>query len=325
MPNTIKYSAGTETKALRKGNFWVGVGDSDKGPTGTTGYWNGFNPPVGGWTIYLNKASGGPSIYVAANSTELINLTARLSGTTYASAPACIDWINTQPNIMVTNREYPMLVTDGLQMGFDTDFSISYSADGSDKWYDMIGGNSYTGHTTYDPAWANAASAITICCLLEKTGSTVNNYAWHPISKWNFAYNVNASFVLYQFDNYQGNNNDGILGWYGWTQNSGWTGLSAGYDRMFPGQTLLVSLTYSAGGGGQMWINDQKYGGLGAVGAGQLGNTASPTGVIGIYGPTQYASGTSPVKVRQALFYNRVLSDMEMYYNYAAVLSRIAI
>jgi len=325
MPNLIKYSATTQTRALKSGNFWVGVGDSDKGPTGTTGYWNGINPPVGGYTLYLNQAANGPAIYTAANAAQLINLVKMFSGTTYGSAAACINWANNSQDYMIVNQEFPMTITDGLQMGFDTDYSISYSNDGTNQWYDMIGGNSYTSFGTYDPAWANAASAITICCLLEKTSSTVNNYAWHPISKWNTAYNVNASFVLYQFDNYQGNNNDGLLGWYGWTQNSGWRNLATVYDRMVPGQTLLVSLTYSASGGGQMWINDQKYGGLAAVGAGQLGNTVSPTGVIGIYGPTQYSPGVSPVRVRQALFYNRVLSDMEMYYNYAAVQSRIVI
>lgn len=323
MPNVIKYSASAQTNALKNGNFWVGVGDVDKGPTETTGYWNGINAPAGGYTIYVNKAANGPAIYVAANASQLINLVKTISGTTFASAAACLNWANdNQPDVMITDREYPMTITNGLQFAFDTDYSISHSSDGSDKWYDMTGGASYTNGSGADPAWMNGASEITICCLLQKTAITTGQYAYHPISKWNSAYNLNASFVLYQFDNYDAQNpNDGILTWYAYTQNFGWVNISAFYDRMFPNQTLLVSLTYSAGGGGQLWINDQKYGSLAAVGAGPLGNTSYQTSVFGMYGPMQ----VGPLRVRQALFYNRVLSDMEMYYNYAAVQSRIII
>jgi hypothetical protein len=47
MPNVIKYNISTETRALKKGDFWIGTGDVDKGPTGTTGYWNGSGAPAG--------------------------------------------------------------------------------------------------------------------------------------------------------------------------------------------------------------------------------------------------------------------------------------
>ena len=62
MPNAIKYNTSAETLALKKGNFWIGTGDVGKGPTSSTGFYNGITPPSGGYTIYLNKASGGPSI-----------------------------------------------------------------------------------------------------------------------------------------------------------------------------------------------------------------------------------------------------------------------
>ena len=47
MPNAIKYSASAQTLALKKGNFWIGTGDVEKGPTSTTDYWNGISPPAG--------------------------------------------------------------------------------------------------------------------------------------------------------------------------------------------------------------------------------------------------------------------------------------
>ena len=79
MPNPIKYSTSAQTLALKKGNYWIGTGDVGKGPTSTTDYWNGITPPSGGYTIYLNKASGGPSIYTAANDSQLVSLTNTIS------------------------------------------------------------------------------------------------------------------------------------------------------------------------------------------------------------------------------------------------------
>ncbi len=73
MPNTIKYSTTGDTLSLKKGNWFIGVGDSSKGPTSETGHWNGITPSVGGYTIYENKAANGPSIRVPVDNTTLIN------------------------------------------------------------------------------------------------------------------------------------------------------------------------------------------------------------------------------------------------------------
>jgi len=44
MSNPIKYSTGSESLALKKGNFYIGTGDVGKGPTSSTGYYNGITP-----------------------------------------------------------------------------------------------------------------------------------------------------------------------------------------------------------------------------------------------------------------------------------------
>ena len=82
MPNPIKYNTSAETLALKKGNFWIGTGDVGKGPTSSTGFYNGATPPSGGYTIYLNKASGGPSIYTVSNEAQLTALTNSISVST---------------------------------------------------------------------------------------------------------------------------------------------------------------------------------------------------------------------------------------------------
>jgi len=55
MPNPIKYTTGTETLALKKGNFYIGTGDVGKGPSDVTGYYQGLSPSEGGYVIYMNR------------------------------------------------------------------------------------------------------------------------------------------------------------------------------------------------------------------------------------------------------------------------------
>jgi hypothetical protein len=68
--------------ALKKGNFYIGTGDVGKGPTSSTGYYNGVTPPSGGYTIYLNKASDGPAIYTVSTEAQLTALTNTISVST---------------------------------------------------------------------------------------------------------------------------------------------------------------------------------------------------------------------------------------------------
>lgn len=139
MPNAIKYSTSAQTLALKKGNFWIGTGDVGKGPTSTTDYWNGITPPAGGYTIYLNKASDGPSIYTPFSDSELITLTNKISGQTFVSAAAAIDWYNSQTDKMVFNKDYETIITDGLVLNVDAGFTPSYPTTGT-TWYDVSTG-----------------------------------------------------------------------------------------------------------------------------------------------------------------------------------------
>jgi hypothetical protein len=106
MPNAIKYNVSAETLALKKGNFWIGTGDVGKGPTSSTGYYNGITPPSGGYTIYLNKASGGPSIYTVTNDAQLISLTNTIAGASYTTVNECLVYFAGQTDKMCVNRDY---------------------------------------------------------------------------------------------------------------------------------------------------------------------------------------------------------------------------
>jgi hypothetical protein len=136
MANPVKYNLSAETLALKKGNFYIGTGDVGKGLT----YYNGFDPPAGGYTIYLNKASGGPSVYAVANDATLISLTNVIAVANYTTAAQCLSWFSTQTDKMVLNRNYPPVVTNGLVLYLDAGFTPSYSSSGT-TWYDLSGNN----------------------------------------------------------------------------------------------------------------------------------------------------------------------------------------
>jgi hypothetical protein len=156
MPNSIKYSTSAQTLALKKGNFFIGTGDVGKGPTSTTDYYNGITPPSGGYTIYLNKASQGPSIYTAANDAALISLSNTIAGQTFATAAAALDWFATQTDKMVFNIDYPAIVTNGLILNLDAGFTPSYPTTGT-TWYDVSSGAS-NGTLTNGPTFNSANS-----------------------------------------------------------------------------------------------------------------------------------------------------------------------
>ena len=121
MPNLFKYNTVAESNSLKKGNFYIGTGDVGKGPTSNTGFYNGITPPVGGYTIYINKANGGPSIRVAANTNELIRITNQISGQSYTSREECLAYFASQTDKIVLSGDIPIINTNGI-----SDFLLIY-------------------------------------------------------------------------------------------------------------------------------------------------------------------------------------------------------
>jgi hypothetical protein len=127
MANSIKYNTSSESNALTSGNFHLGIGDVPKGPTSSTGYWAGINPPSGGYTIYF------------------------IGGQSFTTAAQCKEWFAGQNDKMLVNREYEKIVTDGLVFMVDAGFTPSYPTTGTD-WYDLSG-NGNDGTLTNGPTF----------------------------------------------------------------------------------------------------------------------------------------------------------------------------
>lgn len=161
MANTFKYNASAETLALKKGNFWIGTNDVGKGPTSTTGFWHGLSPVRGGYTVYLNKSSNGPSIYVANSDSELITLTNKIASQNYTTVAECLSWFMTQTDKMVMNRDYDAVITNGLVYLVDSGNSSSYPAGGTTLYPLSNSGGVGNGTLSNGTGWNSTTGTFT--------------------------------------------------------------------------------------------------------------------------------------------------------------------
>ena len=329
MPNSIKYSTSAQTLALKKGNYWIGTGDVGKGPTSTTDYWNGITPPSGGYTIYLNKASGGPSIYTAANDSQLISLSNTIAGQTFATAAAALAWFATQTDKMVFDMDYEAIVTNGLVLNVDAGFTPSYPTTGT-TWYDVSsGGNNGTliNGPTYNSAnggsikfdGADDYVAIPFNSNLVTNTLTLNMWlypvdGYYPIP---FAALPNSStlngFMLYQ-------RNVENLWWWAIGNTSGTDLVTTSLTR-----NVWVNLTGTYNGS---TIRLYKNGSLVSTGSSSRTinfTSASINGNLRIASSNDGAYTTFAGNVSMVQIYNRALTAAEILQNYNATKGRFGL
>jgi len=154
MPNRIKYTTTPTTNTIKVGNFALGVVTGvTYAPTSTTSFYNGYNVPSGGYVVYQNKATLGPSVFAPTGDTQMVNLTKSLGNATATTIYDSLKWINEQNTIVAVNREYENIVTSGLTMLLDAGFTPSYPLSGT-SWTDLsfsgnngtlVNGPSYSG------------------------------------------------------------------------------------------------------------------------------------------------------------------------------------
>lgn len=129
MRNIVKYdTVTTNQNSIKSGNFNLGVNNT---PSNLNGFYNGITPINGGYTIYINKTSNGPSIYSPKNDAELIDIVEHLSGTIYSVNDA-LNWVLGQSTMTVVNHNYSNIVTEGLVLNLDAGFVSSYPRNGTE-------------------------------------------------------------------------------------------------------------------------------------------------------------------------------------------------
>lgn len=214
MPNTIKYSTGTEANALGVGDMHLGVVDVAKGPTQTTGFYNGINPPSGGYTIYQNKASQGPSIICPSSDDDLIVITNGIADASYTTINECFDYFAEQNDKMVMNTPIGEMVTNGCNIMMDPSNILSWPGSGT-ILYDLSGNANNT--TLYNGATVNSDGFLELDGV-DDYGQITNN---STLQGW--AHSQSLAMWLYH-DIQSGRRNpwDQAYGGYGtWTHEGG--------------------------------------------------------------------------------------------------------
>lgn len=204
----------------------------------------------------------------------------------------------------------PKIIQNGLVSCLDIVDRNCYSGSGTTLWDTVLNAAWVDGVSGPNPSWANDISSITVSVLVEKTGTTTG-YATHPINKWNGG-TTNASFVLYQFGNYQNNGDDGRFGWYFTRENAGWSGIGA--VTLTVGQFAHLTFEYNTVTGGRSYVNSALVGTAGASGRLGVGGTSNMI----VHGPI----GTGHTRVHHVSIYNRSLSENEVRNNYNTLKGR---
>ncbi len=324
MGNGIKYSASAQTQALKKGNFWIATGDVGKG----SDYYSEIPPPSGGYTIYLNKASDGPSIICPTNDAQLIYWTKVISGNTYATAAECLNWFAGQSDKMVFNRSYPAIVTNGLVLNVDAGFTPSYPTTGT-TWYDMSSAGN-NGTLTNGPTYSSDSGGCIIFDGADDYTSLGNvfNYTsesfsfgyWvnfnsfntnapgqGPIIFYKGAYNTNGYYLQHSTTSFSFVTNQ---------SGSSQTTTSVGVNTLGVWYYIVVTRNGSSVRG---YVNGVDTTGT----AGSHTNPASSTDnfTLARYASSIYFNG----KLSNFTGYNRALSATEVLQNYNAQKSRFGL
>jgi hypothetical protein len=317
MPNAIKYNVSAETLALKKGNFYIGTGDVGKGPTSSTGYYNGITPPTGGYTIYLNKASGGPSIYTVTSDAQLISLTNTIAGTSYTTVAQCLAYYAGQTDKMIFNIDYPTIVTDGLILNLDAGFTPSYPMTET-TWYDVspIGTNtSIPNSNTYSDSTMNYVYNSSNVGALSSAGAYNNTMeCWFYVpSGGSYEGCCQTIFGTYWFRTF-------LIGQSLYTMIGFFTG--SGYTYQHPAFTISYNAWHCAVGARRdnryiIWIDGVE------VYNGDFGSGLSLYDAVGEWSISN--SSHPNIKVAIARMYNRGLSNSEILQNYNANKSRFGL
>jgi hypothetical protein len=139
IPNVVQFTAGTPTvSSFKYNNFYMGVQNQDYGPTIVTNFWNGIEVPEGGYVIYFDKPTNGPSIYVPQNDEQARSILLQFYGAiipigqqgSLASILNALYQGGTRTDSVILNKNYENIITDNLYISIDPSFYLCTTLSG---------------------------------------------------------------------------------------------------------------------------------------------------------------------------------------------------
>jgi hypothetical protein len=316
MPNTIKYTTTQTVNTIKVGNFVLGVVTGvTYAPTSTTSFYNGYNVPSGGYVVYQNKATLGPSVFAPTGDTQMVNLTKALGNMTATTIYDSLKWINDQNTIIAVNRNYENIVTSGLTVLLDAGFTPSYPLSGT-SWTDLsFSGNNGTLVNTPTFSTNNGGYFTFNGTNQVATLSSLNLQQNFTLSGW-FNPNVLNGFAMFG----QGSQaaNQGLHVWYisntvirfGMYSNDTDFTVSTSTGNWY---NIVCTYSNSSPYTKQLYINGVAQTGTILSAAAYVGSGTFRLGATygsgGSYGNGYYA---------EMKMYNRILSSIEILQNYNA-------
>jgi hypothetical protein len=138
LTNRVKYNSGsTISYALNRNVISVGVNDTiNYYPSNNTGWYVGLENQ--GYTIYGQDPNNPskPTIWATTGTSssdiiDLVNGLPAMSGNTpFSSSTEALVWISNNPNFLISNRDYPQIVTSGMVLCYDVGYTPSYPTSG---------------------------------------------------------------------------------------------------------------------------------------------------------------------------------------------------
>lgn len=155
MPNKIK-TFGTTTKraATRNVNFKIGVdGSDDYGPTSSTGFYNGITPPSSGYTIYVHRNIGGPSIHVAYDDSQCIFFL-KSFGSTGNTISEVLSWSTGRTDLWVQTNDLTSVDLDPIVYSYNSGTTLTWPS--NSVGYTLLS----TTFTNNDDGYSNTAISL---------------------------------------------------------------------------------------------------------------------------------------------------------------------
>jgi hypothetical protein len=324
MPYPVKNTTVVQTNSIKTGNFALGVNQGGYGSTSSTAFWNGKSPNVGGYVIYSGNGVSSPTLYVAANDTELIAYANQLGGSGITTVYGALNYFNLSSTLTCVDVDPPNIVTSGLTLYLDAGFTPSYPKSGT-TWTNLSS-SANTGTLINGPSYDSANGGS-----ISFDGT--NDYMSVPsLSGTSFPQTTGTVSLWYYIDstatNFQSifdkKSVDGRNHYYissiGNTIYAGayyLTGPNVFEVQYYVGYNTWnhLVLTYNSSGTATFYINGNNFDYSISV------NAFQPSGqFVGFGSPTTY-----PVKGKSfsLMIYNRVLSQVEVLQNYYAGLQRL--